>query len=418
MLLSIVSNYYLGLAIDNTLHTNKHRRLFFIVAVIFNLSLLGIFKYSNFIIGNLNIFSNLLSLPEIHILNISLPIGISFYTFQALSYIFDLYRKEIHANDNIFELGLYITLFPQLIAGPIVRYQDIQNEIRFRKSIDIVNFKEGIERFIIGLSKKVLLANTLGSFADSVFNLETMDLNFSLAWVGVLSYTLQIYFDFSGYSCMAIGLGKMLGFTFLENFNYPYIASSIKDFWHRWHISLSTWFKDYLYIPLGGNRLGIARENINKSIVFILCGLWHGASWSFVIWGAYHGMLQLLETIPYFKSIRKKTPKIVNIMITFLLVAFGWVLFRSDSMEQAKDIYIAMFNIFNFRATSYLTIPASAIIALFFGTIAMIPWLNYIPGLLKIRKNALFSLVFLFLFILDSLFLASSTYNPFIYFRF
>ena len=286
MMLSIVVNYFLGLIIDKL--NNQLKCCIFVVAILFNIGILMVFKYGAFVIENANlVFGSELRIPQI-----ALPIGISFYTFQVLSYIIDLYRGEIKVQKNILNLALYITLFPQLIAGPIVRYIDIEKEIEDR-AISICGIKEGIYRFIIGLSKKVLIADRVAVISDEAFALVSPPC--TLAWIGIIAYAIQIYYDFSGYSDMAIGLGKMLGFNFNENFNYPYFSKSIKEFWRRWHISLSTWFRDYVYIPLGGSRCGSIRASFNLIIVFFLTGFWHGASWNFIIWGLYYAFFLILE---------------------------------------------------------------------------------------------------------------------------
>ena len=276
MMFSIIINYFLGLILDKS---NK-RKLWLIISIFFNIGLLFFFKYTDFFLSNLNNLFNI----EIPLLNLTLPIGISFYTFQILSYVIDVYRKEVQVQKNILKLATYITLFPQLIAGPIVRYITICDELNKRDE-SIKNFASGLRRFILGLGKKVIIANNVAILADAVFNNSPNGVGSLIIWLGAIAYTIQIYFDFSGYSDMAIGLGKMFGFNFLENFNYPYIAKSITDFWRRWHISLSSFFRDYLYIPLGGNRCSKIKWFRNIFIVWFLTGLWHGASWNYIVWG-------------------------------------------------------------------------------------------------------------------------------------
>ena len=292
-------NWLFGLGIHKYDDNEKKKKLILVLSIICNLSLLGFFKYANFAIDNINAIFN----ANINAINISLPIGISFFTFQAMSYVIDVYRKNADVQPNILNFGLYISLFPQLIAGPIVRYSTVAQELNERKvSFELAS--TGIKRFVIGLAKKVLIANSVGAVWDSIQN-DTSNISVSLAWFGAICYMFQIYFDFSGYSDMAIGLGKIFGFNFLENFTHPYAAKSITDFWNRWHISLSTWFKEYVYIPLGGNRKGKAKQIRNILIVWLLTGLWHGASWNFVLWGLYYGVLLILEKFVLDKVLKK-----------------------------------------------------------------------------------------------------------------
>ena len=416
MLFSIVINYFLGLFIDKY---KKQRKLFFIIDVIFNISLLGYFKYFNFFAININaIFGNeLLSLR-----NIMLPIGISFYTFQILSYIIDLYRKEINVQRNIINLALYISFFPQLIAGPIVKYKDIEKEINDRK-VDIDLFSYGIKRFVYGLGKKVIIANYLAYVVDKIYGLSINNLNTPLVWLAAILYTLQIYYDFSGYSDMAIGLGRMFGFHFKENFNYPYIASSITDFWRRWHISLSTWFKEYVYIPLGGNRKGKERTYINLIIVFFLTGLWHGANYNFIIWGLFHGLFILIERVFLKKYLDNNKFKVINYIYTLLIVIIGWVFFRIEDLNMALDIIKLMFS-FNFN-TVYIILPQ--IINIKTLIIIMLSILLSGPLQLLFKKikiditnmNSFFEILFIIaILFISTMELVSGTYNPFIYFRF
>ena len=290
MLLSIFINYLFGILIDKF---RKHDKLFLVLAVITNLGLLGYFKYFNFFV---NVVNKINGETLVGFRDIVLPIGISFYTFQILSYVIDLYRKEIKVQKNILNLALYVSFFPQLIAGPIVKYKDVDNEINNRK-VDLKLFASGVRRFVYGLGKKVLLSNTLALVVDTIYSYNVSQLNTPLVWIAIIAYTFQIYFDFSGYSDMAIGLGRMFGFHFLENFNLPYISQSITEFWRRWHISLSTWFKEYLYIPLGGNRKGKIRTYLNLFIVFFATGLWHGASFNFIAWGLYYGVFLIIEKL-------------------------------------------------------------------------------------------------------------------------
>lgn len=343
MIVSIIINYTAGLLI----HIYHHKQtplitkgMILTVCIIINLGLLLYFKYANFLINNLNTLLQLLALPSINYPLVALPIGISFFTFQALSYVIDVYRKETDVQLNPINCALYVSLFPQLIAGPIVRYHDVAQQIVSR-TITSHQFSLGIQRFIFGLAKKVILANTLGEVADKIFEIPGPDLTTGLAWLGITCYTLQIYFDFAGYSDMAIGLGRMFGFEFLENFNYPYVSQSIREFWRRWHISLSTWFRDYLYIPLGGNRGSWLQTYFNLWIVFFLCGLWHGASWNFVIWGALHGAYLVVERLGWQNHLNRLWRPLQH-GYTLLLVMIGWVFFRADSLGHALQYLASM----------------------------------------------------------------------------
>ncbi len=340
MLASILGNFAAGLFIDRFRRTTAGRAALGL-GVGLNLVLLGFFKYAGFLVDNLNQLLALVDLPAVALAPVHLPIGISFFTFQASSYLMDLHRGTVRAQRNLIDLGLYIALFPQLIAGPIVRYHDIAAEI-VRRRVTSVDFAAGAERFLYGLAKKVLLANPLGLVADKIFALPAAELSPSLCWLGALCYTFQIYYDFSGYSDMAIGLGRMFGFHFLENFNYPYIARSIREFWRRWHISLSTWFRDYLYIPLGGNRHGAVRTGANLLLVFLLCGLWHGASWTFLIWGVYHGFFLVLERVPAVRRLLDRLPAPLQHAYVLLVVLVGWVFFRADTFAHALAYLQAM----------------------------------------------------------------------------
>ncbi|MDH6365290.1 alginate O-acetyltransferase complex protein AlgI [Enterococcus sp. PF1-24] len=417
MIFSTIMNYLFGrlLAGDN----QTKRKMVLFVAVVMNLGMLGVFKYTDMIIETLN---QLLSL-NIAPVYLELPIGISFYTFQAMSYVIDVYRKEVQIQNNYFHVLLYVSFFPQLIAGPIVKYHDIQEQMDQRQA-DITQIANGFQRFVIGLSKKVLISNSVGVAVDAIFALELSQLNMLSAWIGALAYLMQIYFDFSGYSDMAIGLGQMFGFHFLENFNYPYIAASIKEFWRRWHISLSTWFKEYLYIHLGGNRKGKGRTLLNKTLVFFCTGLWHGASWTFVVWGLWHGLFQILEELLPIH----KLPKILGHIYTLLVVILGFVLFRADSFEQGliliKNLFVG-FNLSGLPLTFAMEqLTPTFILAIIIGIIASCPVLPWLQGKLpnnttvKTVWGASGKIISLCLLILCILSLSSGTYNPFIYFRF
>ena len=341
MLFSIAANYLFGLLIDRARERGSRGGTAFALAVATNLGLLGFFKYANFFVDNLNQVLPVLGLAPMDIGRVHLPIGISFFTFQALSYIIDLYRNETAVQRSLLNFALYKALFPQLIAGPIVRYRDVAREIE-QRTVSLDDFASGVQRFIIGLGKKVLIANVMGRAADTIFATPAETLPATLAWIGAIAFMLQIYFDFSGYSDMAIGLGRMFGFHFLENFNYPYIARSIREFWRRWHISLSTWFRDYLYIPLGGNRHGAVRTGANLLLVFLLCGLWHGASWTFLIWGVYHGFFLVLERVPAVRRLLDRLPAPLQHAYVLLVVLVGWVFFRADTFAHALAYLHAM----------------------------------------------------------------------------
>lgn len=422
MLLSITVNYAYGRFIHGAPFPLK--RFLLATGVAVNLLPLLYYKYFEFFCESLE---DLISLPaksyEIH-----LPIGISFFTFQAISYLVDIYRNVAKPQNSIINLGLYISLFPQLIAGPIVRYGHIARQLTDRK-VNSDLFGKGVERFIIGLSKKVLLANPLGSMADTIFALPAEALTTPVAWLGISSYTLQIYFDFSGYSDMAIGLGKMLGFSFPENFNRPYTALSLRDFWTRWHISLSTWFRDYLYIPLGGNKRGPARTVRNLCLVFLLCGLWHGASWNFLLWGMLHGFFLSVERT-YFGTWLQQRSYIIRRLYVVLVVMFCWVFFRAETLTEATDFTAAL------AGTALSSdIPAKVLLGLtphFLFVFICAALLATMPTgqttrNLSARVTSVSPRVFSLTARLLSLFLllgattsslATGVYNPFIYFRF
>lgn len=382
---------------------------------------MGYLKYYNFFAYNLN---RAIGNTFIPIKNIVLPIGISFYTFQIMSYIIDLYRGDIKVQKNILNLALYISFFPQLIAGPIVKYHDIDEQLR-KRTITKEKFALGIKRFVYGLSKKVIIANSVAYIADNIFN-TTMSINMGTAWLGAICYMLQIYFDFSGYSDMAIGLGKMFGFEFMENFNLPYISKSITEFWRRWHISLSTWFKEYLYIPLGGNRKGKLRTYINLGIVFFATGFWHGASWNFIAWGLYNGFFLIIERMKLKELLDKNKLKIINHIYVLLVVIIGWVLFRAETLKGALKYLKVMFIPQNVETyfdltllINYRSIAIIIVAILFCGIIQS--GFNKLKNKDKITKfyeKYLEIFVIFILMLTCIMMLSSSTYNPFIYFRF
>ncbi|MBQ9513060.1 MAG: MBOAT family protein, partial [Lachnospiraceae bacterium] len=355
LMFSVVMNYCAGLLMERYAHK---KGLILAGDVVLNLALLGYFKYCNFFLNTLDHLLPFINLPRT---KIALPIGISFFTFQAMSYVIDLYRGRYRAQKNLFNLALYISFFPQLIAGPIVKYRDIDTQIMGRE-VTVEKFAFGVRRFIYGLGKKVIIANIMAQSVDKLFAIDASQMTTKAAWLGALFYTLQIYYDFSGYSDMAIGLGKMFGFDFLENFNYPYIADSIKDFWRRWHISLSSWFKEYLYIPLGGNRKGEARTYINLFIVFAVTGLWHGASWNFVGWGLYHGMFLIIERIGFSKVVEKLGP--FRYAYAFLVAMIGWIFFRVESVGDGLNMVRCMFLPFTVAANGVAMLPPETVSSL------------------------------------------------------
>lgn len=417
MLLSITINYVFGLLAYKNGGGVKCAAA---VSAVLNLGLLAYFKYAGFLCGNLAAMGLGVTVPEI-----VLPIGISFFTFQGMSYVIDVYRGDVPAAKNPLRVALYISLFPQLIAGPIVRYGTIADEITNRRE-DLDDFSSGLTRFIIGLSKKVIIANSIGAMADGIFNLQNEDVTGSLMWLGAIAYTFQIYFDFSGYSDMAIGLGRMFGFHFLENFNYPYISKTITEFWRRWHISLSTWFRDYLYIPLGGNRMGKKRQIFNMLVVWGLTGFWHGAAWNFLLWGLFYFVLLVCEKYVWKKPLQALPGFFKHIYALFFIV-IGWVIFRCESIEDIGFSLGAMFGGAPFidgRTGYYLAEYWWVIVV---AIAASLPIKDKLERALAKRQDSPFWSGFqlwapkvwaLLLFALCYVRLVSGTFNPFIYFRF
>ncbi len=422
LILSILFNYLFVTRIQKSLGKKKN---WLIIGLIFNLGLIGGFKYLDFFIMNINGIRDLLpyDYKPIALLKIVMPLGISFFTFQQMSLLWDIYRDPNSKRIKLVENSLYISLFPQLIAGPIVRYNDIIDQIKNRtESIQL--FRSGVIRFVIGLFKKIVFANSCGAIADSILNSDFDLINAPIAWLGIITYSLQIYFDFSGYSDMAIGLGRMFGFKILENFNFPYIATSVKDFWRRWHISLSTWFRDYVYIPLGGNRRGAFRMYVNLLIVFLLTGFWHGATWSFVLWGLFHGLFLVIEKLGFDKFL-DKAPRLLRWCYAMLIVMIGWVFFRIEELPLAIEFIgkLVGFDSSERHFLSYLDYESITILslALFFAT-----------GLLNRLKKALLSvttqnsigvaisldILIVILFVYAVMYINSGSYNPFIYSRF
>lgn len=386
------------------------------LGILGNLSVLLYYKYWNFILSNLSQLLNNLGFNQLIFHDVILPIGVSFFTFQKISYLVDVYRGTAKKAESLVQYCLYVALFPQLIAGPIVRYHEIAKQLVTRKSL-VEDVASGLNRFIIGLSKKILIADYVGQTADRVFALSAGDLTTPFAWLGILCYTFQIYFDFSGYSDMAIGLGQVFGFKFPENFNRPYLSKSIKEFWSRWHITLSNWMKEYLYIPLGGNRTSSFRAIINLWLVFILSGLWHGASWNFILWGAFHGIFLTLERVFHIKN---AIPSFIKIGSTFLIVMLAWVLFRSDNLSAASFFYLALLNLNNANPQSTITFGDLIQPRDFFALICAIIITFLTPYYYdKYFKNTVLSYITSIVFFILSLSaLAGLSYTPFLYFRF
>ena len=420
MCFTITVDYVFGIIIDKQITAGRKKRakISLAGAVAINLLLLGFFKYANFAIGTVNSLTG----AGIAVIKLALPIGISFYTFQSLSYVIDVYRGDTKVQKNILDFGTYVTLFPQLIAGPIVRYRTVAKEMKGRVE-NRADFARGISRFILGMGKKVLLANNAGLLWDSVNALMDSQMSVGSFWLGILAYTFQIYFDFSGYSDMAIGMGLMFGFHFDENFNYPYMAKSITEFWRRWHISLSTWFKEYVYIPLGGNRSGIAKQIRNIIIVWMLTGFWHGASWNFAVWGLYYGAILILEKVFLLKWI-EKMPKFVRHIYTMLLVIIGWVLFSFDSFKRGAGFIAGMFGLggYGFVNTEFIYLLLNNIILLVILIIASTDLPKKCIEKFAATRNIAVKFVNIavleIIFGICAAYLVAATYNPFLYFRF
>lgn len=418
LLVSIAANYILGLLVF-AFRDRKADKVIFAGSIIFNIGFLFWFKYFNFFLENIQALSlNLFGYEMNKALDIVLPIGISFYTFQAMSYVIDVYKGEIAVQKNPFKLALYISFFPQLIAGPIVRYSDVAEAIDHRReSLD--DFYHGFCRFIIGLSKKVLIADILAVPVDNIFALPAGDLTFSFCWTAVFFYTLEIYFDFAGYSDMAIGMARMFGFHFKENFLLPYTASNVTVFWKKWHISLSSFLRDYVYIPLGGNRKGKVRTYINLGIVFLLCGFWHGAAWTFVLWGVYHGVLLIIERIlKNYKGFEMKG--IFGQAATFVLVMIGWTVFRADSVTQLGEFLRVMFGMgqtggFVYYKLGYYVTPIVAFSAAAGLILSVVPFTKAKEYLDKSRWKGILCIALLGICMV---FMADASFNSFIYFKF
>ncbi|MEG2428859.1 MAG: MBOAT family O-acyltransferase [Oscillospiraceae bacterium] len=423
MLFSTAVDYTHGIWVEKFLNEGKQKKAKLIVAssMIINLSLLCFFKYSDFLIGNINSLFD----TAIPLLKLALPIGISFYTFQTMSYTVDVYRGSAKAQHNIIDFGAYVTLFPQLIAGPIVQYKTIQEQLTNRNET-VSQFSYGVQRFMLGLGKKVLLANNIGMLWDSVKVLDIQNMPTLTAWIGIIAFTFQIYFDFSGYSDMAIGLGNMFGFKFLENFDHPYESKSITEFWRRWHISLGTWFREYVYIPLGGNRKGPLMQIRNIAIVWTLTGIWHGANWNFLMWGVYFGVILIIEKLFLLKKL-EKAPAIVSHFYTVFLVICSWVIFAFENTSSIIPYFKAMFGLnhagfANSNSMYLLMTNAILLIVLAIASTAypqkivnkLIKKFDEKPLLLTIAKNVVFVAIFIF----SIAYLVDASYNPFMYLKF
>ena len=435
MLGSIAFNYRMAIAVDAVHGTPAApRRLAFAVTV--NLVVLGFFKYANFFADNLDALLQIAHAAPIAVPRVLLPIGISFFTFHAISYVIDVSRRDATAQKSPVHAALYLLLFPQLIAGPIIRYRDIADQLA-RRTVSIDDFAYGVRRFVIGLAKKVLIANVVAGPADRIFAMPAAELSAAHAWLGIICYTVQIYFDFSGYSDMAIGLGRMFGFRFPENFRWPYVATSVTAFWRRWHISLSTWFRDYLYIPLGGNRVSPARRYTNLVTVFFLCGLWHGASWNFVIWGLWHGSFLVIERLVQSRNRLPDYPitqlpdtgvlawPIWPHVYTLLVVMIGWVFFRAETLPGAIAFFRAMAGLTDAAPTVYTVawyLTPELWLALLAGAIGSAPWVPALAARIDDGKSwsvpLLNTAALMALLVLSIMSMAARTYNPFIYFRF
>ena len=414
MLVSCIVDYFNGYMVDKYRDNKRIAKRFVIFSIVFNLGLLGFFKYYDFLVSILNSIGINIFSP----LNISLPIGISFYTFQTMSYPIDVYCNDAKVQKNLVNFSCYVTMFFQLIAGPIVRYKDIAAQLDHR--IENENgFYNGIKRFVCGLAKKVILANNMGLIFEQINSLNNENISLLLAWLGIICFALQIYFDFSGYSDMAIGLASMFGFDLLENFNYPYIASSITDFWRRWHISLSSWFRDYVYIPLGGNRKGLYRQCINIMIVWLLTGLWHGASFNFILWGLYYGLILIFEKVIGLK-ILKRIPAVFRHIYALALILIGWVIFNFTDFDMMINYFGLMFNNPVIIDNISLYFIRDNIVLIIISIIACLPVrlsrLN--PFVINKKFEYLMPLIILGTLIICVAFICESSYNPFLYFRF
>ena len=416
MMFSILINFIFGLLMDKHRENKKRLKLMLVLSVVIDLGLLSVFKYTDFIISNINSAFG----AGFDLLNIALPIGISFYTFQAMSYTIDVYRGDVRVQKNLIDFGMYITMFPQLIAGPIVRYSDVEDQLHER-TVTTQDFSDGIMRFVVGLGKKVLLANQMGAVWTEIYALGG-ECSALMAWVGAAAFTFQIYFDFSGYSDMAIGLGRMFGFRFPENFNYPYQSVSITDFWRRWHMTLSTWFREYLYIPLGGNRRGLPRQTLNLLIVWTLTGFWHGAGWNFIMWGLYYFVILFVEKLFMLRAL-DKMPKALRHVYALLLIVIGWVIFASDDVSVLMPYLGSMFGANGAVGGMDVYTLSTKAVMLVICCIAstQLPKRLFVSATGAMGEKAGFtvkSVLTLALLVLSVVFLIGDSYNPFLYFRF
>ncbi|WP_267379478.1 MBOAT family O-acyltransferase [Bacillus sp. GM_Baccil_2] len=418
MIFSTIFDYFNGVLIDKYRDRKGITKAIFINSIIVNLGILAFFKYYGFVMDNTNTIFNL----NIQVESLPLPVGISFYTFQTMSYVIDVYLGKVQAQKNIISFGTYVTMFPQLVAGPIVKYSDIDKQLQER-NVTLDRFGEGMELFIRGLALKVLLANNIGLLWTSVKATSISELTILTAWIGIIAFAFQIYFDFRGYSAMAQGLGKMFGFDFPENFNYPYISKSVTEFWRRWHISLGSWFREYVYIPLGGNRTGLLKQLRNLLIVWFLTGLWHGANWNFIVWGLYFGLFVTLEKLFLLKWLKNRMSFIGHVY-TLIVVLIGWVFFEFENLSVAKDFIGTMFG-FNqsvfldnktlyYVTTNFMLFIVLAICSTPFPKRAF----GYIREKLKLPGSIGIPVLYVILAVLSTAYLVNDTYNPFLYFRF
>ena len=436
MIASILLNFAGGYVLEKGVKTKTARRWALAIIIALNLSILFFFKYFNMLIaiiesiiqpgaGFAEILDTMISMKgtgELGLAQVVLPIGISFFTFQAMSYVMDIFMGKAKLQENIIDFALYVSLFPQLIAGPIVQYADVDLQLRTRKET-LNMFVSGQKRFMYGIAKKVLISNTVAKIADDIWALEPETMGAGVAWLGILAYTLQIYYDFSGYSDMAIGIGRMLGFSFKENFDYPYTSLSVAEFWRRWHISLGSWFREYIYIPLGGNRKGNLRTYFNVFVVFALTGIWHGANFTFIAWGLFYAVLQIIERLFLGKLLEKNPVKVVNWIYVMFATMIGWIYFRSDNIFQANQFVAQLFNFKGGSASAVSFLSMKSIIVLVVGIL----FAGFVQRPLKKYYDKVsttipvlcadYALQFV-LFVLSVLMLVSGTYNPFIYFQF
>lgn len=417
MLIITVLTYIIGLLINKFDKQKKYsmKKTMLLLSILMIIGALGFYKYSDFFILNINQIFN----AKIKLLDLPLPLGISFYSFQILTYIFDLYMNKIKVQKNIFYLLLYVSLFPKIMVGPIVKYSSIEKQL-YNQNITFDDVVYGIKRFIVGLAKKVIIANQMAMIANNIYDNNLSSAGTFGIWLAAFAYALQIYYDFSGYSDMAIGIGRMLGFNFTENFNFPYIAKSITDFWRRWHISLSTWFRDYIYIPLGGNRVTKLKWIRNIFVVWMLTGFWHGANWNYIIWGLYFAIILLFEKL-FFQKYLDKSPSFVKWIYSFILILIGWVIFRNEDINVMFMVLKMMFSWSSTNLVEFVqAYPDAFYYSIFFipAIIFMVPTIKICEKQKTTFKNIIYNGMLLMLFVLSIMFLLSSTYTPFVYFKF